>query len=87
MSAHPRPSAAEQPASAVVRALRAVPDPATEPPVREAPRGLVLHVLLSEESASVSGTELAEVAELLREMAEELLPAAATYTTLSLGSR
>ena len=66
---------------------RAVPDPATEPPVREAPRGLVLHVLLSEESASVSGTELAEVAELLREMAEELLPAAATYTTLSLGSR
>ena len=56
MSAHPRPSATEQPASAVVRALRAVPDPATEPPVREAPRGLVLHVLLSEESASVSGT-------------------------------
>lgn len=87
MSAHPRPSAPEQPTSQVLRALRAVPDPATESPAPEARRGLVLHVLLSEESTAVSGTELAEVAELLREMAEELLPAAATYTTLSLGTR
>ena len=84
---HPRPSAPPQPASPVVRALRAVPDRATEPTAAVAPRGLVLHVLLGEESAGVSGTELAEVAELLRETAEELLPAAATYTTLSLGSR
>lgn len=84
---HPRPSAAQQPTSPVLRALRAVPDSATEPVTPGAPRGLVLHVLLGDESAGVSGTDLAEVAELLRETAEELLPAAATYTTLSLGSR
>ena len=61
--------------------------PAAGPAVLDTPRGLVLHVLLSEDAAQVTGTELAEVAELLRETAEELLPAAATYTTLSLGSR
>lgn len=93
MSAHPRPAAQQdqqEQSSAVVRALRAVPDPATGPTAPEAPReprGLVLHVILSDESAGISGTELAEVAELLRETAEELLPAAATYTTLSLGAR
>lgn len=76
MPAHPRPVAAH------IRPVRA---PVAPPPPSDAPRGLVLHVLLSDET--VSGTELAEVAELLRETAEELLPAAATYTTLSLGPR
>ena len=57
------------------------------PPASDAPRGLVLHVLLSDDAAQVTGTDLVEVAELLRETAEELLPAAATYTTLSLGPR
>lgn len=77
MPAQPRPVAAH------IRPARSAP--VAPPPPSDAPRGLVLHVLLSDEA--VSGTELAEVAELLRETAEELLPAAATYTTLSLGPR
>ena len=75
--------------SGSTRSVQAAPvPPVTGPPAASgAPRGLVLHVLLSDDAAQVTGTDLAEVAELLRETAEELLPAAATYTTLSLGPR
>jgi hypothetical protein len=47
--------------------------------------GLVLRVSLPDDVARVSSTELAEVAELLRELAQELLPSADTLTELSLG--
>ena len=76
-AAHPRPATPR----------RDTAPPAASPPASDAPRGLVLHVVLSDDAAQVTGTDLAEVAELLRETAEELLPAAATYTTLSLGPR
>lgn len=48
--------------------------------------GLVLRVSLPDDDAfTVSSTELAEVAELLRELAQEMLPTAETLTEVSLG--
>lgn len=47
---------------------------------------LVLRVSLSDDGArAVSSTQLAEIAEMLRELAQEMLPAAETHTELSLG--
>ncbi len=49
--------------------------------------GLVLRVSLPDDGArAVSTTQLAEVAEMLRELAHELLPTAETLTELSLGA-
>ena len=47
--------------------------------------GLVLYVSLPESRTPAAG-DLAEVAELLREIAADLLPGADTYTALSLAS-
>lgn len=48
--------------------------------------GLVLRVQLPDDGTRpVSSTELAEVAEMLRELAQEMLPTAETLTELSLG--
>lgn len=47
--------------------------------------GLVLRVSLPDGTTAVSKTDLAEVAETLRELAQEMLPTAETLTELSLG--
>lgn len=47
--------------------------------------GLVLRVSLPDDAVAVSTTELAEVAETLRELAQQMLPTAETLTELSLG--
>ena len=48
--------------------------------------GLVLRVSLPDDgSHAVSTTQLAEIAEMLRELAQEMLPTAETLTELSLG--
>ncbi|GIG21248.1 hypothetical protein Cch01nite_19720 [Cellulomonas chitinilytica] len=61
-----------------------VPAPLSPSRLEPAARaGLVLHVSLPDEAAHPSSAQLAEVAELLREIAEDLLPGAQTATALS----
>lgn len=60
--------------------------PSPAPPATGAGRaGFVLYVGLSEDDAGGPGAaDLAEVAEALRDLAQDLLPAAETFTALSL---
>jgi len=61
--------------------------PSTEPPDATLGAGFVLYVGLEARHGSRHNAALVELAETLRELAQEALPVAETYTTLSLTTR